>query len=88
MPDPVRCTACGRPYNRQFVKCPFCNAPNPEAAPRAAGRLDYAALAEHAVAMMRPFVPLEFHPAAVVALDHFFDQTWGLEGAAPDQEAW
>ncbi len=103
MPEPVRCTACGRPYNRQFVKCPFCNAPNAEAAPRAApaarsassnstsegaGRFDYAALAEQAVAMTRPFVPLEFHPAAVVALDHFFDQTWGLEGAAPDQEAW
>jgi tetratricopeptide (TPR) repeat protein len=103
MPEPVRCTACRRPYNRQFVKCPFCNAPNPETGPGAtaaapssrasptpegAGRPDFAALAEHAVAMTRPFVPLEFHPAAVVALDHFFDQTWGLEGAAPDQETW
>jgi tetratricopeptide (TPR) repeat protein len=87
MPEPVRCTACRRPYNRQFVKCPFCNAPNPETGPGTTGP-DYAALAEQAIATMRPFVPLEFHPAAVVALDHFFDQTWGVDGAAPDQEAW
>jgi tetratricopeptide (TPR) repeat protein len=97
VPEPVRCTACGRPYNRLFTRCPFCNAPNAEAAPRPAARdaqpepssgSDYAAFAEQAIAVTRPFLPLEFHPAAVLALDHFFDQTWGPEGVAPEQEDW
>lgn len=108
MPEPVRCSACGRPYNRLFTRCPFCNAPNPEAAPGPAspdvvrpagptpqpgapqpkGGHDYAAFAEQAIALARPLLPLEFHPAAVLALDHFFDQTWGAEGVAPEQEDW
>jgi tetratricopeptide (TPR) repeat protein len=99
MPEPVRCTACRRPYNRQFTKCPFCNAPNTEAVPQAAIPdrqpasegplgLDYPALATRAIALAQPFVRLDFHPAAITALDHFIDQTWGDEGAAPDAEAW
>jgi tetratricopeptide (TPR) repeat protein len=49
---------------------------------------DYAAVAEQAIAANRPLLALEFHPAAVAALDAFIDLTWGEEGAAPDDERW
>ena len=35
-----------------------------------------------------PALALEFHPAAVVALDAFFDLNWGERGAAPGDDAW
>lgn len=49
---------------------------------------DYAAIAGKAMAAHRPFLPLEFHPAAVAALDAFIDVTWGEEGAAPEDDRW
>ena len=49
---------------------------------------DYAAIAEQAIVRNRPLLALEFHPAAVAALDAFIDLTWGEEGAAPDDDRW
>jgi tetratricopeptide (TPR) repeat protein len=49
---------------------------------------DYAAVAEQAIAANRPLLALEFHPAAIAALDAFIDLTWGEEGAAPDDDRW
>ena len=51
-------------------------------------RRDYAAIAEQAIVSNRPLLALEFHPAAVAALDAFIDLTWGDEGAAPDGDRW
>ena len=51
-------------------------------------RLDYTAIAEQAIAMNSVFVPLDYHPASLVAMDAFFDMTWGAAGVAPDNEAW
>ena len=49
---------------------------------------DYAALAEQTIAAHRPLLELEFHPAAVAALDAFIDLTWGEAGAAPADDRW
>jgi len=49
---------------------------------------DYAAIAAQAIIRNRPLLALEFHPAAVAALDAFIDLTWGEEGAAPDDDRW
>jgi len=49
---------------------------------------DYAAIAEQAIIRNRPLLALEFHPAAVVALDAFIDLTWGEQGTAPDDDRW
>jgi tetratricopeptide (TPR) repeat protein len=35
-----------------------------------------------------PLLALEFHPAAVAALDAFFDLNWGEHGEAPGDETW
>jgi hypothetical protein len=51
-------------------------------------RRDYAAIAEQAVASNRPLQALEFHPAAVAALDAFIDLTWGEEGMAKGDDRW
>jgi hypothetical protein len=78
------CRACGRPFNARFVKCPFCNTPS---AP-AATAFDYPAAAQQVIDSHRPFLLLEFHPASVVAVDAFFEQTWGTDGLAPNDDAW
>jgi hypothetical protein len=83
---PLTCRRCGKPFNASFATCPFCGAP--AAAHTAPTRHDYAAIAEQAIAINRPFVPLEYHPAALVALDAFFDITWGEAGVAPNNEEW
>lgn len=49
---------------------------------------EWAAAAEQAIAAHRPLLELEFHPAAVAALDAFIDLTWGDQGAAPDDDRW
>ena len=49
---------------------------------------DFGALAEQAVFAARPFLALEFHPAAVAALDAFIDVTWGEEGLDPSSDLW
>ena len=90
--DLVVCPGCGKKFNPTFVRCPFCNTPSrPGAAPVAPPaplRRDYAAIAEQAVAANRPLLALEYHPAAVAALDAFFDLTWGQEGKAPGDDGW
>ena len=40
------------------------------------------------IAANRPLLALEFHPAAVAALDAFFELTWGTEGKAPNDDSW
>jgi tetratricopeptide (TPR) repeat protein len=52
------------------------------------GRLDYVAIAEQAARPGNPLLALEFHPAAVLALDAFFDLNWGDAGEAPGDDAW
>ena len=49
---------------------------------------DFGALAEQAVLAARPFLALEFHPAAVAALDAFIDVTWGEDGLDPSSDRW
>lgn len=49
---------------------------------------DFGALAEQAVASARPLLALEYHPAAVAALDAFIDVTWGEEGLDPSSDLW
>jgi tetratricopeptide (TPR) repeat protein len=86
MAEPVKCAACGRAFNAAFKRCPFCNAPVlPPAAPT---RIDFSAVAEQVIASNRPLLALEFHPAAVAALDAFFELTWGTEGKAPNDDGW
>ena len=84
MAEPVKCTACARMFNATFKRCPFCNAP----APAARTRIDFSAVAEQMIAANRPLLALEFHPAAVAALDAFFELTWGTEGKAPNDDGW
>lgn len=85
------CAGCGRTHGAGFAKCPFCGA---SAAPREASPAaspavrDYAAVAAYAMASSAPFVHLDLHPASVVALDLFFDQSWGEGGLAPGDDAW
>lgn len=45
-------------------------------------------MAARAIVITAPFMPLDYHPAAVVGLDIFFDENWGLDGAAPDDDDW
>ncbi len=49
---------------------------------------DFAALAEQAVVTARPLLALEYHPAAVAALDAFIDVTWGEDGLDPSSDLW
>jgi tetratricopeptide (TPR) repeat protein len=86
MAEPVKCAACGRAFNAAFKRCPFCNATAPP--PAAPTRIDFSAVAEQAIALNRPLLELEFHPAAVAAVDAFFELTWGPEGKAPQDDAW
>jgi tetratricopeptide (TPR) repeat protein len=87
--DLVKCPGCGRPVNPAFNKCPFCNAGIPRTSPPAQARKpDYTAIAEDAIARSRALVPLEFHPAGVVALDLFFNLTCGSQGKAHDDDNW
>ena len=87
MADLLKCPSCGRPVNPAFNKCPFCNAVMTRTAPPG-GKRDYTALAEEAIVKSRPFVLIEFHPASVLALDLFFELTWGSEGKAPGNDDW
>ena len=48
-----------------------------------AQKQDYAGVAEQVVSKNRPLLDLEFHPAAIAAVDAFIDLTWGEQGAAP-----
>jgi tetratricopeptide (TPR) repeat protein len=93
MPEPIRCTRCGRSFNATFRRCPFCNAlvEGPAAVAGAPGpglRRDYAAHAEQFISAQRAFVALDFHPAAVAVLDVFFDLTWGTAGLSPGSGDW
>ncbi|HRI69688.1 MAG TPA: zinc ribbon domain-containing protein [Polyangium sp.] len=89
--EPRRCVSCHKPFNATFAKCPHCGvAANAEAPARPAIEElpDWTAIADHVVAHSRPLQALEFHPAAVAALDAFFDVTWGTEGIAAGDPSW
>jgi len=94
MGELATCSACGRKFNPTFARCPFCNAPvrpaptSPPPGVQPAARRTYAAMAEDVIAGNRPFLFLEFHPAAYLTLDHFFEHTWGTEGKAAADPAW
>ncbi len=89
--EPRRCVACHKPYNATFAKCPHCGvAADAEPAPQAAaqGLPDWAVIAEQVIIHNRPLQALEFHPAALAALDAFFDVTWGPDGVGAGNPAW
>jgi hypothetical protein len=83
---PLTCRQCSKPFNPTFVKCPFCGAP--AAAQAAATRLDYPVIADQAIAVNRVFLALDYHPASLLAMDAFFDITWGETGVAPENDEW
>lgn len=92
MADPVKCRACGRVFNAAFSACPFCNAKVTATAPVAASgkgktQLDYTAMAEHAV-KTEQLILLEFHPAAVAAVDVFLSHTYGESGLDGGRADW
>ncbi|MCE9637304.1 MAG: tetratricopeptide repeat protein [Planctomycetes bacterium] len=96
------CVGCGRVHGAGFAKCPFCGAPGrseptdsgavsrvPANGPSASATVrDYAAIAVQAMASSAPFVHLDLHPASILALDLFFDVSWGDRGVAPGDDAW
>ena len=51
-------------------------------------RMNFPALAESAIQKHSPFLHLDFHPAAVAALDEFFTVTWGESGLDNGQSSW
>lgn len=86
---PAKCPACGRLINPSFAECPFCKAQVTPSAPAAqASRLDYAAIAEGSAEHNKKMLVMDFSPASVFGLDIFFDEMWGTEGYAHDQEDW
>lgn len=89
--EPRRCTACNKPYNATFAKCPHCGASaDAEAPPKPPmqGLPNWAVIAEEIIVHSRPLQALEFHPAAIPALDAFFDVTWGPNGVANGDTSW
>ena len=50
--------------------------------------IDFPALAEQAIAGHRPLLELEYHPAALLALDAMLEQEFGIEGAAEAGGEW
>lgn len=89
--EPRRCVACRKPYNATFAKCPHCGVGADAEAPPPPNKglvPDWAALAEHVIERNRPLQALEFHPAAIAALDAFFDVTWGTEGFMATDPSW
>lgn len=96
---PLTCRACHRPFNASFASCPFCHAPAPASStappprgssppPSRPAEPDWSAIAEQTIANNRQLIDLHYHPAAVAALDAFFDQTWGTEGALTANPGW
>jgi tetratricopeptide (TPR) repeat protein len=49
---------------------------------------DFAAYADRVTEQNRPFLPLDYTPASIAALDCFIDETWGDSGASPDTDEW
>lgn len=84
--EPVKCPNCGRLINPSFSECPFCKAKVTPAAP--ATSIDYTAIAEATVEHNKAFLVLDFSPASVLALDVFFDEMWGTQGYAPNDDNW
>lgn len=85
---PAKCPSCGRLVNPSFEECPFCRTKLTPSVAAQASRLDYAAVADAAVKHNQKMLVLDYSPASVYALDVFFDEMWGTEGYAHDQEDW
>ena len=89
MAETRACSRCGKAFAAVMVKCPFCGAAHTAPAPQAARpAIDFAGLAEQAIAGHRIILELEYHPAAMLALDALLDQTFGPDGAAQAGTAW